>query len=211
MFNLDSLNEKRLEIMQNQAWMNGCIPESPDSFIESLEQMVDRRRFRFELGDSSSGPRLVASHAVATQYSVNQQTSLTAYGLGSSNIPTSSDQYASPHVPSQPTNLNPNMKDLSPFELLTLGLGPPSSVTAAPSPTLNIALSCSEDFDPVDEEVVRESSRKRIKKEIENFGRNIKQRLLCAMFDKEASTFSFNDQFDAGLWEAGQQQLPQEP
>lgn len=72
MFNLDSLNEKRLEIMQNQAWMNGCIPESPDSFIESLEQMVDRRRFRFELGDSSSRPRLVASHAVATQYSVNQ-------------------------------------------------------------------------------------------------------------------------------------------
>lgn len=103
------------------------------------------------------------------------------------------------------------MKDLSPFELLTLGLGPRSSVTAAPSPTLNIALSCSEDFDPADEEVVRESSRKRIKKEIENFGRNIKQILLYGVFDKEASTFSFNDQFDAGLWEAGQQQLPQEP
>ena len=34
------------------------IPESPDSFLESLVQRVDRGRFRFELGDSSTGPSL---------------------------------------------------------------------------------------------------------------------------------------------------------
>ena len=36
MFNLDSLNEKRPEIAQNSLWRKGCIPESPDSFIENL-------------------------------------------------------------------------------------------------------------------------------------------------------------------------------
>ena len=36
MFNLDSLNEKRPKIAQNSLWRKGCIPESPDSFIENL-------------------------------------------------------------------------------------------------------------------------------------------------------------------------------
>lgn len=55
MFNLDSLNEERPEVMQDQGWMKGCIPESPDSFVESLVQRVNHGRFRFELGDSSTG------------------------------------------------------------------------------------------------------------------------------------------------------------
>nr|POF06611.1 hypothetical protein CFP56_17341 [Quercus suber] len=49
MFNLDRLNDKRPEIVQEQGWAKGCIPESPDSFVESLVQRVDRGRFRFEL------------------------------------------------------------------------------------------------------------------------------------------------------------------
>ena len=77
------------------------------------------------------------------------------------------------------------MKDLSPFELLTLGPRPPSPVISAPSPTLSTSLSCSEDLNPTDEEAIRESSRKRIRKEIERFGRNIKQRLCCAIFEEE--------------------------
>lgn len=121
---------------------------------------------------------------MAAQHGVDQQTTLTAYGLGSSNLPTCSDQHASPHEAPQPTNFDPNMKDLSPFKLLTLGPGQPSSTTA-PSPDLNNSLSCNEDFDPTDEEVARESSRKIIKKEIEKFGRNIKQRLQCDVFDKK--------------------------
>ena len=60
-FNLDSLNEDRPEILQDQDWAIGCIPESSTSFIESLVQQVNRGRFRFELGNSSNGPRLLDS------------------------------------------------------------------------------------------------------------------------------------------------------
>ena len=41
MFNLDQLNEERPEARQDQGWAKGCIPESPNSFIESLVQRVD--------------------------------------------------------------------------------------------------------------------------------------------------------------------------
>ena len=59
MFNLDSLNESIPKAMQCLGWDKGRIPESPDTFVESLVQRVNRRRFRFELGDSSNGPRLL--------------------------------------------------------------------------------------------------------------------------------------------------------
>ena len=59
MFNLDKLNEDRPEVRQDQGWAKGCIPESLDSFIESLVQRVNRRRFRFGLGSSSHGPSLI--------------------------------------------------------------------------------------------------------------------------------------------------------
>lgn len=59
MFNLDKLHEERPEAMQEQGWAKGCILESPDSFIESLVQRVNRGRFRFELGGSSHGPTLI--------------------------------------------------------------------------------------------------------------------------------------------------------
>ena len=59
MFNLDQLNEERPEARQDQGWAKGCIPESPDSYIESLIQKVDRGRCRFELGGSSHGPSLI--------------------------------------------------------------------------------------------------------------------------------------------------------
>ena len=59
MFNLDQLNEERPEARQDQGWAKGCIPESPDSFIESLVQRVDCGRCRFELGGSSYGPSLI--------------------------------------------------------------------------------------------------------------------------------------------------------
>lgn len=61
LFNLDRLNETRLEVMQCHGWEKGCIPESPNSYIENLVQRVDRGRFRFELGDSSNGPGLMAT------------------------------------------------------------------------------------------------------------------------------------------------------
>jgi len=67
MVNLDSLNESILEAMQCPGWDKGCIPESPDTFIKSLVQRVNRRRFIFELGDSSNGPRLL-NPQIATQW-----------------------------------------------------------------------------------------------------------------------------------------------
>ena len=57
-FNLDSLNEDGPTV-QCQGWDKGCIPKSPDSYIESLVQRINRGRFRFELGDSSDRPKLI--------------------------------------------------------------------------------------------------------------------------------------------------------
>lgn len=63
MFNLDALNEVRPEVMPNSTCDRGQIPESPDSFIKTLVQRVDRGRSRFELGDSSNGSCLNNSEA----------------------------------------------------------------------------------------------------------------------------------------------------
>lgn len=70
MFNLDQLNEERPEARQDQGWAKGCILESPDSFIESLVQRVDRGRCRFELGGSSYGPSLIDTLAGEAHLSV---------------------------------------------------------------------------------------------------------------------------------------------
>ena len=67
MFNLDSLNEERPEVAQNGPWRKGCILESPDSFIESLVQRVDRGRFRFESGGPSDGPSLLPNQTKDSQ------------------------------------------------------------------------------------------------------------------------------------------------
>lgn len=56
MFNLDSLNVERPEVMRGATWGRGQIPESLDSFIDSLVRSVDRGRFRFEIGSSNNGP-----------------------------------------------------------------------------------------------------------------------------------------------------------
>ncbi|KAL0009218.1 hypothetical protein SO802_010720 [Lithocarpus litseifolius] len=55
-------------VLPHSTWARGEIPESPESLIENLVQRVNRRRFHFELGDSSSGPRLSRSQAQAYDY-----------------------------------------------------------------------------------------------------------------------------------------------
>lgn len=106
MFNLDRLNDERLEIMQDQGWAKGCIPESPDSFIESLVQRVNRGRFRFELGTLSTGPSLIDPQIGSLLDNPRQPT-----------------LHANPTDDSQPNNLSSNAGELSTFELLTLGPG----------------------------------------------------------------------------------------
>ena len=61
-------------------------------------------------------------------------------------------------------------------------------------------------------------SRKRIQKEIGKIGRNIKQRILCAVFDKEIEegsdqmvSIEVESSTSSRLQEAGLQQLPQQP
>lgn len=67
MFNLNKLNDDRLEVVRGNAWSCGQIPESPDSLIESLVQRVDRVRFRFEIGSSSNGPQRLRPQALPTE------------------------------------------------------------------------------------------------------------------------------------------------
>lgn len=96
MFNLDSLNEGRLEIVQAQTWMTGCIPESPDSFIKSLVQRVNHKRFRFELGDSSNRPRLIAPQLEAAQPNADKKTPPKEQSLRLLNILSQLGQHANP-------------------------------------------------------------------------------------------------------------------
>ncbi|KAF3971413.1 hypothetical protein CMV_004982 [Castanea mollissima] len=91
--------------MQDQGWAKGCIPESPDSFIESLVQRVDRGRFRFELGGSSNGPRLVSPQEAEIQNNANGQ-SLKELGFGLSQWATSV------RLPCKPTRMLIKMKGI---------------------------------------------------------------------------------------------------
>ena len=119
------------------------------------------------------------------------------------------------------------MGELGPFELLNLGPGPLSITNSLPSSSQNTFLSCGEAWDSTTEiDTIRISSRKRIRKEIGKFGRNMKQRLCCALFDEEVlrvqavatpeislenCTPGFHAKLVSGLWEAGLQQLPKQP
>ena len=67
MFNLNSSNAERLEVMRGATWGRGQIPESLDSFIDSLVRRVDRGRFRFEIGSLSNGPQLGRSQDISSE------------------------------------------------------------------------------------------------------------------------------------------------
>ena len=56
LFNLDSLNRERPEVLLANQWNRGQIPESPDSFMDSLVRRMNRERLHFERGESSKGP-----------------------------------------------------------------------------------------------------------------------------------------------------------
>lgn len=187
MFNMDSLNEERSETRRDQNWAKGCIPGSPDSFVESFVQRVNRGRFRFELGGPSNGPRLVDPQEAEIQNNANGQRLQRIQELGSLNGPPQSVSHASPPGDIQPNNVDFNIRNLNLFELLTLGPGPSQATTSPPANQQNTEFWCSENWDTAvrsDSSSSRLSSRKRIKKEIESFGRNIKQRLCWAVFAK---------------------------
>ena len=93
------------------------------------------------------------------------------------------DQLDSPVSGTQLNSVGPNVRDLFPFELLTLGPGPSLSVINLPSSIPTASVWCSEIGNAPAGEIPKLSSKKRIIKEIRKFGRNIKQRLLCGLLD----------------------------
>ena len=121
MFNLDQLNEERPEARQDQGWIKGCIPESPDSFIESLVQKVDHGRFRFELECSSHGPSLIDPSIGEAHLSVEQ---------GPESTQPQQNMHPSPSFENQPNTNEVIMGELSLFELLNLRPGPPSIISS---------------------------------------------------------------------------------
>lgn len=124
MFNLDALNEERPEARQDQGWAKGCIPESPDSFIESLVHRVNRGRFRFELGGSSHGLSLIYSLTREAHTNVDQCHGFTNF---------QKEMHASPTRESQSVPAEVPVGDFSSLELLNLGAGPPSITSFVPS------------------------------------------------------------------------------
>ena len=126
-------------------------------------------RFRFEWGGSSNGPRLMESQRRNSERGVTQE-GIQGRNLGSE----------------MPTEVEPNVRDLGPFQQLNLGPGPPT-LHISPNPMAQTSnLFCNE-FGTIlaDVENTKSCSRKRIKNEIRKIGRNIKQKFLCAVFDKE--------------------------
>ena len=149
--------------MQNQGWKKGCIPKSPDSYIETLVQMVDRGRFHFELGDLSNGPRLMDSQNRNSNSNLNQ-----------------------PDQGNEIRRIGPNNRYLGTFELLTLGPGLPPPLTVQVPSSQHSVLWCNEVCEGITGlKTPKSSSKKRLWKEIGKIGRNITHRLLCAVFDKD--------------------------
>ena len=66
--------------MQGTRWTHGQIPESQDSVIPPLVQKVNRGRLRFDMDDSSLGPRLSRSH-VHSYNTERMQDNLSHLGL----------------------------------------------------------------------------------------------------------------------------------
>ena len=81
------------------------------------------------------------------------------------------------------------VSDLSPFELLTLGPGTPLPNTPKPTTSANITLD--QMVHPISihkEDILSENSRKQLRKEIERFGRNIRQMICYRFFDKDSQS-----------------------
>lgn len=111
MFNLDKLNEERPEARLNPGWAKGCIPESPDSFIESLAQRVNREKFRFELVGSNYRPSLIDPHNREAHNRIDTRINNNIYDWNyESQIP-QQNMHASPIHEEQPISAEPTVGD----------------------------------------------------------------------------------------------------
>ena len=119
-----------------------------------------------------------------------------------------------------PTKVEPNVRDLGPFQQLNLGPGPPTlHISPHPSAQTSNILCNESGIILADAENTKSCSRKRIRNEIGKIGRNIRQKFLCAVFDKERAngeedtdqlvSFETESNNSSRLREVGLQQLPQ--
>ena len=72
MFNLDRLNEDRLEWLCGSAWEQGQIPDSTNGLITSLVHRVDRNMIRANLEDLSIGLSRGQPNSLTQTHSITQ-------------------------------------------------------------------------------------------------------------------------------------------
>nr|POF06586.1 hypothetical protein CFP56_17320 [Quercus suber] len=236
MFNLDSLNIQRAEVVPQSTWARGEIPESPESLVENLVRRVNRRRFHFELGDASNGPQLSRSQAQAYD-SDRSNANRRERVLGQTNEVNLNDlgpvtgEVVGPSLEEgrvrgtisnpegllrSPTQDSVNSTQLDPYPL--------SSVQRNELRDLSV---------PAPSHLI--GGRKRFRKEIGKVNQNIRQRLFCGFLSRgfDGERKEINDGNDGteyeqnlvvgermeesstrsmyGHREAGLQQLPQQP
>ena len=208
LFNLDSLNESRPEVMQGTRWTNGQIPESPDSFVQPLVHRVNRGRL--------SRPHARSHNAERMQ---NDLSNLGLDGgLDANSVLDGPNDTLGPH---QAFDVEPQTQSDPEVDTFGPNLHSPISTQSDPGPRPSIQGS--------------QYLKKSLRKEFHRFSRNLRQRLLCGFFTKrdngsdqrideelreenssQAHTVAqpqvgSSSAHPNGLWEAAPDQLPQQP
>ena len=168
--------------MQGTRWTHGQIPKSLDSVIPPLVQRVNKGRLRFEVGDSSLGPRPSGPH-IDSHNTERMQDDLSHLGLdgglATNSVLDSPNDSLGPH---QAFEVEPQTQSDPEADSLGPGRPLPFSTQSDPGPRLSIQSG--------------QYSKKRLRKEFNRFGRNLRQRLLCGFFVKKGngSDQSFNEE-----------------
>ena len=173
LFNLDSLNRDRREVLPASIWNMGQIPESPDSIAEALVRRVNQDRLRFERGETSKGPQISRAQTHSQDQIHNP------------------NPVAHQEIPPSATNHSDSLAGLGPSPLMNAGtctlcslgpivvdLGPNSPSSVHSEPCLQTWLQFEECEDTqVVLKAPKPNSRKRFRKEIGRLGRNINHQI----------------------------------
>ena len=181
LFNLDSLNDDRPEVLVGAAWRRGQISESPEEMVENLVQRVNRGRARFERGNSSLGLNL--------QDSLDRTTS-PGTELGQRGNVISATQNNSQDLT---RSLDMGLDNLNSLSPISPSPSPPSPGLAysVPYPFSELQKDEIKELNPRNS-AASDVSRKRFRVEYGRLGRNIRQRLLCGFCPKEVQGSLFH-------------------
>ena len=170
LFNLDSLNRDRPEVLPASIWNTGQIPESPDFIAEALVHRINQERLRFEREETSRGPQIFQDQTHSQDQIHNSKT------------------VAHQEIPPSATNHSDSLAGLGPSPLMnasTCTLSSPGPIVVDPgrnSPSYVHSEPCLQTWlrfeECKDTQVVlkapKPNSRKRFRKEIGRLGRNIR-------------------------------------